>query len=466
MAYEVDVVYFRRRLAILARGLHSRFLELESKDFPNKTPLHLINSIRQVIEAALEKIENADEKLLHIFFYLICNYQGWLKYLDNAHKEQTPRGLVVVLEGLLKELSPNAPFYAVPQFEYNYSIATFTPAKLLSLDHFLNKDEISALPEISRNDLHLIMFPRAERDNILVHAVFGHEIGHLIASRFLSDEEKTSDFATALGKASAELLSRCPVPSGSNQIEELKYKNLLQQNLVKIRFRAMEELISDYVGTLLFGPSALFASYEIFALDDLDKVPEGEELYPPSRYRLRFILDTLKEEGFADCIETFFQEHQQKDQNYFFSANELIKRIGQMTSKTEDIEALEKDAAHEIAYEWVHQSLAKAKISIKQSLPAGIAYTADSFTKEMVELLERLSLNVPPNELGFFPKTRTPKWQSALNASWIFRLHGMRRSLSGPQPFASADYDAINRLCLLAIENIALQREYTAHMQP
>jgi hypothetical protein len=413
---------------------------------------------------AIVKIESADEKLLQVFYRLVSSYQYTLNYLDNAHKEQTPRGLIVVLEGLLGRISPGATFYAAPQSEYNYGIATFTPSEHLSLAHFLTAEESARLPAMARSTVHLIMFPRAERDNILVHAVFGHEVGHLVASTHLRTEASTAEFLSASQDAFAAVLKERPVPAGLSPIQALKYMASLQAAISNARYRAMEELISDYVGTLLFGPSALFASYEIFALDDLDSAPAGDALYPPSRFRLRFILETLNDEGFLQSLAVLSSSIVPDGENYYSAADQLFARISSIVDDKVDTAVLNQDVIHKVAYEWIERSLVIAKPIIKAMLPPNLIYKSLEFGAEMTHLIERLSMNVPPNELNVFPNTSIPCWQSALNASWLFKLHGKKQTIDGVAPFSLPDYEAISGLCLLAIENIALQREYQGHM--
>jgi len=466
MAHGIDIGYFRCRLALLARGLKTRYAELAHRDFPTDTPSRLITLIMTVLDAVIDKIDSADEKLLQIYFRLISAYQGNLAYFDNAHKEQTPRGLIVVLQGLLARISPGALFYAAPQFDYNYGIATFSPSTNLSLEHFLTEQERNKLPSISTATIHLIMFPRAERDNILIHSVFGHEVGHLVAANYLTAEQNNTEYLDAFKSAVSEILLIAPVPSGVSQIQSIKHVASIQNALSKIRKRAMEELISDYVGCLLFGPSALFASYEIFALEDLDLPPSGDALYPPARFRLRFLLEILKEEGFVVSIQELTKTSSiaKSDISYFSATHRLIEKVAALVGDDTDTVVLNQDPINKVAYDWVNNSLLAAKPLIKSLIPADLIFDVTTFASETPYLLDRLALNVPPNELDVYPNTRSPHWQSALNASWIFKLHASKRSGDKIEKFSLGDYEAINRLCLLAVENIALQQEYKSHM--
>jgi hypothetical protein len=464
MAHGIEVTYFRSRLALLARGLRSRYAELTYRDFPSDTPGQLITLIISSLDKLIEKIETADEKFLQIFFQLVTVYQGYLAHFDNAHKEQTPRGLIVVLEGLLARVSPSAQFFAAPQFDYNYGIATFKPVDILALGNYLSAQEKAELPAIVNSTIHLIMFPRAERDNILIHAVFGHEVGHLVAADYLSALQSTPEFLDAVKTAVEEILKVRPAPQGANQIQLLKHVSPIATALQTVWRRAMEELISDYVGCLLFGPSALFASYEIFALQDLDAAPSGDELYPPGRLRFRLLIETLAEEGFLASIEKLTESSAGGDASRFFESNQLIGKIKTLTAATDDTSVLNQDVIHQTAYAWVQKSLSAAKPKIKSLVPMDLMYKVGEFDKEVPHLLDRLELNVPPNELDVYPNIQSPSWQSALNASWIFKLYGKKAVQKGAEEFSHEDYEAINRLCLLAIENIALQREYKAHM--
>jgi hypothetical protein len=244
----------------------------------------------------------------------------------------------------------------------------------------------------------------------------------------------------------------------------LKHGTALSNRIAQVWTRALEELISDYVGTLLFGPSALLASYEIFSLQDLDAPPSGRDLYPPSRYRLRFVLSTLQEEGFIKALDDLSRDGRQEQLETFATSAKLLQKIDAITSADDDLQALKNDLVTARTYSWVKESLDRAKAFAKDRLPADMLYSSESFKAELPELIERLNLNVPPSELGVYPNISIPSWQSALMAGWIMRIMGRRPGATGAN-FSLSDFDALHKLVLRAIENIGLHRDYLRHMQ-
>ena len=84
---------------------------------------------------------------------------------------------------------------------------------------------------------------------------------------------------------------------------------------------------------------------------------------------------------------------------------------------------------------------------------------------EVPELIERISLGVPPNELGVYPNIKLPSWQSALSSSGICKIHGSNYDKQGnAQDFSLNDFHKLNKICLRAIEGIELHRNYLEHL--
>jgi hypothetical protein len=466
MAQQVDVEFSRHRVSLFLEGVKTRFEELKSRDFPNSTPTEIIELIKAILELVDKGLPNADEKLLPLIFSLLTTYQDLLGYLDNAHTEQTPRGLVCILRQLLQQTSKDSTFFASPQAAYNYGIADVQPYIIGPLKNLIASQDLLNLPKIATSPIRLILFPRAERDNILAHAVFGHEIGHIIAAEYLAHEATTATFQTSLKDAIDEAVTRTSVgPSGNranNPLNTLASRVRIQSRLSEIRKRAMEELISDYVGVLLFGPSALLASYEIFSLDDFDLPPVPREHYPPSRYRLRFMFEALKQEGFVDAINILAGTPGANGS--ILALKSAFDRVDMLAGGNDDTLALGNDPIIEVAYKWVADSLDLAKQGAQQKLPKQLIYPHALMTAEVPELIRRLALKVPPSELGIYPKTALPAWQSALLAGWAFTLHGKHNSPTGDVSFSMSDYDTVRKLVLRAIEGIDLQQEYAKYI--
>ncbi|MCQ0033132.1 hypothetical protein [Burkholderia glumae] len=462
MTQHVDVEFSRHRVSLFLEGVKTRFEELKSRDFPNSTPIEIIELIKAILDLVAKSLEQADAKLLPLIFSLLTAYQDLLGYLDNAHTEQTPRGLVCILRQLLQKTSQGSAFFASPQAAYNYGIADVQPYIISPLKNLLSPVDLQTLPGIANSPIRLILFPRAERDNILAHAVFGHEIGHIIAADYLDQEATTPEFQVAFGEAVDEAVKRTSSSPSTNKLTALLQKARVQAPLSDLRKRAMEELISDYVGTLLFGPSALLASYEIFSFDDLDVPPMPNDYYPPSRYRLRFVYEALKEQGFVDAINALASTP--GSNGSITALKTAFDRVESLANNQNDLQALSTDAIIDVAYTWVANSLSAAKNYAQNILPAELIYTPELLKQEVPELIQRLALKVPPDELGVYPKTELPAWQSALLAGWAFSINGKHTTASEEIPFTTSDFDTVRKLVLRAIEGIDLQKEYKKYI--
>lgn len=108
---------------ILKEGLLQRIDELSVSDYPAKTPSQIIGFLRDFLASLSEVIEKSvSEERLKTLGSMIQELGVFLEWLDNAHTEQTPRGLVQLLENIIDRMYPNSRVIARPQAQYNYSI--------------------------------------------------------------------------------------------------------------------------------------------------------------------------------------------------------------------------------------------------------------------------------------------------------------------------------------------------------
>lgn len=458
--------YFRRRAQFLIEGLRERFREIDCRDFPATTPSEVLNHLIELLSKIEGKLSSADERTSKLIIKVLFEYQKLLANFDNAHTEQTPRGLVRVLEDLLighRIHDGKCRLIAAPQATYNYTIQDLSSKIEQPIRNLFAKNEQDALSGLFGDPIFLIAFPRIERDNTLLHPVFGHEVGHIIAFKFLRETTNTPEFAKELQDAFAPIRQEITKKHSTNTTKLLAE---LQQQEVLLRqywFRGLEELISDYVGLLLFGPSALFASYSVFSPSDMDQQPKGPAYYPPSRYRLRFGLQALGEEGFVSTFESLCTANVTSRINAFPSVSEWFKSLGALTHVRDDMNQINSEAACKAAYEWIEKTFPKAKAFAKSSVKA-IVYTSDSLRTEVPELVERISLDLPPNEVGPFKTRKSVGWASAILAAWCYSIHGKRLTKDGPRDLNLKEIALVNKLTIRAVEGILMHARYQSEM--
>lgn len=445
-------------------GLFQRLDEICVSDFPTGSPKEVIKLLQDILEKISLQIDSAsEEQTLALICRVIHFYSSFLEYFDNAHTEQTPRGLVQLLEELMAQLSPKAKLLVWPQALYNYSIRDILPTLRKTTENLLPDSERKSLFDPFEGPINLISFPRVERDDILVHAVFGHELGHPIVEEYLIEEQATPIYAQHLKEAIAKIDSAFSVELAAlSHGEAFSEKEKLTNLMLDVRTRGLEELVSDAVAVLLFGPSALFALFDIFSSVGLDNPPSHPALYPPPRYRIRLAKQLMDQEGYTESLSE--QGSSPQLGSIDDSIKAMLSHIDHTASDNSDVAILESDLLLKIAYDWVVLSLPDA-IQYAKTRINQLSYDKDAISKDIPSLLERLALGIPPNEIGVQPHIKTVDWRSAILSAWICKIHGHKKGVSSPTPMSSPDIDLLQKITLRAVEYILLQKRYESHMR-
>jgi len=282
----------RRRVQILKDGFDSRLDELLISEFPADSPSKLVLLIKSILDKVSEKSQHlTDVPSINLICSLFSKYSFLLANLDNANVRQTPKSLVYILTEISKSINPDSVLVLHPQAVYNYGIGELLIFLKTCLKNLLSKSEIDNLFSSYKGPLYLVTFPEIERDNLLNHAILGHEMGHPLADEFIDQENNNPKYSTDLSKAQGLLFKEYSTELAkiTDPFEKLDVQTKLVEDLIYIRKRALQELISDVTGTFIFGPSFLFAQYDFLKPLGLDHLPIFSEYYPPSRYRIRLI---------------------------------------------------------------------------------------------------------------------------------------------------------------------------------
>ncbi len=419
----LELEYLRQRAHTLSRAL---FLRLDEyvEDFPTGTPLELIQLFKKITEEADQTIlTTTDVDRLG----LICRTLNTIAthamtLLDHAHTAQTPRGLAQFLDCLREALQPDSVLLVTPLADYNYTIANYFPW----LDNLLSgtlvpEETWKTISQRYTNGLNVVRFPRVERGNVLLHAIFGHEFGHPIAARFLETEEP-SEYQRELIALNVRVNQefKADLDAESDNVKRTKLHGELCTIAEEIRRRALEELISDAVAALLFGASALFAAAEIMIPDGLDVLPRPDDFYPPSRYRLRIIYQVLTDTGHLAalrslCVHTNLEPVKA-------AVTQYLDYLKDLTTEKNDLVSIDTIRLVKIGYEWLERSL-PAGLLFAQSSVDNIVYSTSVLENEVPEALHRVHLGVPPSEVGTYPDIRPVDWRTPILAGWMHKLY-------------------------------------------
>ncbi|WP_125181305.1 hypothetical protein [Thiohalobacter thiocyanaticus] len=453
--------YWKSYTHQLREGLLQRVDELSVSDYPEATPNQVIHFLQDFLKQLADVIDKAEsEERLKMINSLVRGLGVFLEWLDNAHTEQTPRGLVQLLKDLINRMDPDSRVMARPQAQYNYSILPLGSLLKKLVDDYIPHSKQSLFNEHLSSPIKLISFPRIQRDDILGHAIFGHELGHPVADLYLESENTDEEHLKAhsnIQKQVARLVDEKLSNSASDD-QKLEWSTKIFDHVLQVRKRALEELISDSVGILIFGPSAFFACYELLWGGNWDAKPSPNEWYPPSRMRIRIMLELMDRLSFIDAFDKMATDGTLAP--YVESVKAFIEEARKVASVTNDQTGINNDPQLKIAYDWMNSSLDKAIHFARQNTEK-VAFDSDIVFPQLQELLQRLELGVPPNEVGDPANLQTVDYRSSLLAAWMFKLRSVYPSTG--DTVSSQEIEKLHQKTLTAIEYVILQEEYSQY---
>src|SRR5436305_7492651 len=476
-----------------ARSAQDRCTTILSYDFFSDAPRNLAQSISRVCDflsrAAVSIFKGIDWDdgdqleqdiwLLRNTDNLIQQLAAHLRYVQAARSDRLPWGIIPYFERLVHQLVPGKQVMLRPKWNYNYSVtlADFRSAYLTALEEFadyvpdvdIQKDVLGSL----RQPFHIVSFPALERENILLHTLLGHELGHLFAQRFLSEERKTQFKESVM--AQVEVITGHEMrregfsePKTGFLFPEVKRKRIARNASLALEYwvRALEELLSDVVGAILFGPAALFSTLEMAMQQGYDIPPSPEtRFYPPWRMRLREVLRVVGAEEcqFFPVSSSLFKSKDAAERGA--RVNERYSYIREVCGEKHDSNAISAFPIARLAYDKVDKGIQEGIIFLLEECKlAKRRSMGSSLYRPMPILINRLDHDIPPNALDRNVNDRKQvTWVEIINAAWLHRASLASAVLDSA---GNLNYDLTNqrrranRLTLKAIELAGLASDY------
>lgn len=450
--------YWKSRTLLLSEGFRTRLRELAASDYPDNTPLDVIEFLVALTEELDRKVLSATaERELVVLAKAIQDFAPTLDWLDNAHSGQTPPCLVDMLLDIAKKLEPGTLVVARPHTSYTYSIRDARALFTKYVDFYVDASKQQALKDRLRFPIKLISFPRIERDDVLSHTIFGHELGHPIIEKWLALDTMSATYhqAQQVAKAKVEEYIKQQYPTYDDHQRVVATAELLD-DVMEVRSRALEEIVSDAVAVFLFGPSAFLGLYESLWGPSWDAVPSRQEdWYPPSRMRIRRMLRLMDE---LNLVEPWLDQRVGAYAEYADAVRSFMESAQALAADTSDIAAINNDPLLKAGYEWM-ESCATDAVSFAKSEVGHVCFVAEDVFGALPELLRRLELGLPPNEVGS-PDNPTPvDFRAALLAGWMFRI---RNPVKDRSPEASEDTKRFHMRVVRGVEYALLQKQYAA----
>lgn len=405
-----------------------------------------------------------------------------LEYIDGAQTRKLPWSIVIALERFIQMLLPEIKIMLRPLWEYNYTIDP-TDLRREYLDCLADyedivKDPIEDIFKEFSQPCYIVSFPSLERKNILLHCLLGHEIGHLVSREYI----KESDFLDRATKRIKEI----SIQKVHELLRELQYEKDLKKEIPLIVAtiekkeiqnqleragnawrRGVEEILSDIIGALLFGPAVLFSSLEFAIQNEMDHLPSTKNnFYPPWRLRLREVQKIIEENKFFPLPERLFEL---KIEESIKKQIEIIRRITVITS---DLEIINSDPILSIVYSEILQDIESIKFKLKEGAHIkNLLATPETIYKRLPHLINRLDIGVPPNASETSLNEREPvNMVEIINAAWFHKISWEDTIFEGKEFNTKilVKRDTMNRLTLKGIEYSDIEKEYRKknHISP
>ncbi len=490
-----------------ARSAQERCGSLLASDFISNAPYDLAHSISgacaflsKAAVAIFSQVDwddeeqiQSDERLLRTTDSLIQELAAHLRYVQGARTDRLPWGIVPSFESLVNRLAPNKQVLLRPKWNYNYSVVVYDLREyyltaLQELEDYLPEINLErdVLGRMSA-PFHIIAFPALERENILLHNLLGHEIGHLFVRDFL-DEPRKTDFKTSIVSHIENVTDKQLERDGFTESKagalfwpQIKKSRIAQNtNLALIYWRrALEELLSDVVGAVLFGPAALFSTLEMAMQQGYDIPPSPKNnFYPPWRMRLREVLRAVNAEGsFFPIEDTLFRWRSRTGDAGSNESTDRAKRVNEtykfvqlLCEEREDFATTFLDPIAKVAYERIEADVREGTKFLLEECGLGgegRRVKAEFLYKNLSRLIERLDKDIPPNALEESIDDRSEvDLVEIINAAWLQRVSLPLSALAKDGTInseATTQRRRANRLTLKAVEFAGLSRDYWRH---
>ena len=458
------------RLVVLSRSIEGIIFDLRQLRFPSESPLWLASVIGSLTEVVCDNMIQRYKSLVNyertdfanqikLAHKLLERFAAHLRFVERARIDQTPFGLVRILEGLTRKLYPMATFIIRPQWHYNFSeqelISTYRKWLQEKYSGLLSQEKLdevlSVLTGRNINNLYVLAFPRVERDHVLSHVVLGHELGHPLADIYLKHEE-VETYQTDIWEAICGMF-QTERDTGSVPVEKIGEALTLYNNAITIRSRALEELIADVVNVHIFGAAALFCTEELAITQILDSVVKmpPEDHYPPWRYRLRVMHSIFPRNWIQDVTkEGFF------DKKTARCLKNKWDQIEGVINQETDMDELKSEPTVQIAYKSVRKALPAVKQFVAEKMEAkGLSLSSlPSLIK--AGFLKRLEHLNPPDAFIRDREEIPGEIRGILNVGWFqmvckypsLPIKGSKKDMDA---FLS-NVDILNRLVNKALE--------------
>lgn len=326
-------------------------------------------------------------------------------FVQGSDMPLCPGQLIQPLRRYAQSVIPNCEIVVSSKAELNYSIQEIA-SSLRSLASGDGNPFIGTTLEVACSQLPELLFvmniPAVESEQILIHGVLSHELGHplyrknQLAQRLLPNISIRDDLIKELMQSWSEQVKQ--------NLDVLWFRQNATAQINERITQWVMELSSDAIGIRLFGPALFFASTHL--LTSFSHIDHCSKSHPPSRLRLKLMIRMLK--------ALYHVEQWAPQLRSFLHAWDEVSAAPIMASAKFDqiaVESINTDAALTLI------SDATADI-----LPEKQCYNFQRFITDINGLAPFLIKLIPPGETGPLGREAPVDLVSIINAGWYVYL--------------------------------------------
>ena len=415
---EIDKLGQKNYPARQSQEILFRFIEGANKQIRlNLDEIEKDTEIRETLKP--EELEQRVKRYCKFLPYL-CNL---LEYIEGSEIENTPAELIKPLRRLTKVRLPKAEVIFRSYSQLNYSYAPLT--KLLR--EAFKDDTFSGFVQSLPNFFAVISFPKVEANNVLLHCMVAHEIGHgLYQEKNLEDTliklVKIDDILDELTKKIVESESNKQDVSGKTSVtdayttDSLSVKGILTDAINRIIKNWVEELAGDAFGICLFGPGYFFAFVNFVSA--IKYLKSSSYTHPSPRIRMELMCHLL------NLLESHKHGHKTLDFDSILKGP--TRDFAEKWIQVLNTEGKEPHSLNDIIEEKIKPIIPKICSKVVESMN-GSEYTAQKYAEKIPTLCDLIVNVIPPNEEIDFEKREATNTDvvSILNAGWEVYLSHM-----------------------------------------
>lgn len=386
-------------------------------------PVKLGEVLRIISESLFKKFEKDIDELHYYDKYDKSEYSKrvydlsriYLLKLRKIHEEYIkhishepnnipyPFELIETLKKYVKDILSNVEVVIEPSWTYNYAIEAF------SVKNLTEDLDILITPLNLPEQFVILIYPCIEGRNLLLHAVFFHEIGHLIDFKYEITENLFNTLEldkTAVNEALEKYKS---IPVGQYKLTDLVSESEIESNLIskctKILKEWLSEIVADFIAIRLIGPAFLFSLIQISIMSDV--IQRDTETHPSSAYRLNYLIDELDRLGYFK-IETF-RPYLKRVKTFIESEKRQMKK------------RIEKNVEYKVVIKTINKAMKIIQTQVDKALK-NLSISTKNDEKILNYLVDECILQaIPPAEFKQLSQSnkKIALIQEIINSGWI-----------------------------------------------